>query len=87
MEALKLFAPYGPGWLGGVLLVLVAFYFGRQFLDEYKAQTSARRTSTSSARSANRRRWPRGRSATASARRWRAASPARWRGPTASWRP
>lgn len=38
MEALKLFAPYGPGWLGGVLLVLVAFYFGRQFLDEYKAQ-------------------------------------------------
>lgn len=38
MEVLKLFAPYGPGWLGGVLLVLVAFYFGRQFLDEYKAQ-------------------------------------------------
>lgn len=38
MEVLKLFAPYGPGWLGGMLLVLVAFYFGRQFLDEYKAQ-------------------------------------------------
>lgn len=38
MEVLKLFAPYGPTWLGGVLLVLVAFYFGRQFLDEYKAQ-------------------------------------------------
>lgn len=38
MEVLKLFAPYGPAWLGGVLLVLVAFYFGRQFLDEYKAQ-------------------------------------------------
>ncbi len=38
MEVLKLFAPYGPGWLGGVLLVLVAFYFGRQFLDEYKVQ-------------------------------------------------
>ena len=38
MEVLKFFAPYGPGWLGGVLLVLVAFYFGRQFLDEYKAQ-------------------------------------------------
>lgn len=38
MEVLKLFAPYGPGWLGGVLLVLVAFYFSRQFLDEYKAQ-------------------------------------------------
>lgn len=38
MEVLKLFAPYGPGWLGGAALVLIAFYFGRQFLDEYKAQ-------------------------------------------------
>lgn len=38
MEALKLFAPYGPAWLGGVLLTLVAFYFGRQFLEEYKRQ-------------------------------------------------
>lgn len=38
MEVLKLFAPYGPGWLGGVLLALIAFYFGRQFLDEYKRQ-------------------------------------------------
>lgn len=38
MEVLKLFAPYGPGWLGGVLLALVAFYFGRQFLEEYKRQ-------------------------------------------------
>jgi hypothetical protein len=38
MEVLKLFAPYGPGWLGGAALVLVAFYFGRQFLDEYKVQ-------------------------------------------------
>lgn len=38
MEALKLFAPYGPAWLGGVLLMLVAFYFGRQFLEEYKRQ-------------------------------------------------
>lgn len=38
MEILKLFAPYGPGWLGGVLLALIAFYFGRQFLEEYKAQ-------------------------------------------------
>lgn len=28
MEVLKLFAPYGPAWLGGVLLTLVAFYFG-----------------------------------------------------------
>lgn len=38
MEVLKLFAPYGPGWLGGAALVLNAFYFGRQFLDEYKVQ-------------------------------------------------
>lgn len=38
MEALKLFAPYGPGWLGGAALVLIAFYFGRQFLSEYKVQ-------------------------------------------------
>lgn len=38
MEALKLFAPYGPAWLGGVLLTLVAFYFGKQFLEEYKRQ-------------------------------------------------
>lgn len=38
MEVLKLFAPYGPGWLGGAALVLISFYFGRQFLDEYKVQ-------------------------------------------------
>ena len=38
MEVLKLFAPYGPGWLGCAALVLIAFYFGRQFLDEYKVQ-------------------------------------------------
>lgn len=38
MEVLKLFAPYGPGWLGGVALVLITAYFGRQFLDEYKRQ-------------------------------------------------
>lgn len=38
MEVLKLFAPYGPGWLGGAALVLIAFYFGRQFLEEYKRQ-------------------------------------------------
>lgn len=38
MEVLKLFAPYGPGWLGGVLLAIIAFYFGRQFLEEYKRQ-------------------------------------------------
>ena len=38
MEALKLFAPYGPGWLGGAALALIAFYFGKQFLEEYKRQ-------------------------------------------------
>lgn len=38
MEVLKLFAPYGPAWLGGMLLTLVAVYFGRQFLEEYKRQ-------------------------------------------------
>lgn len=38
MEVLKIFEPYGPAWLGGVLLTLVAFYFGRQFLEEYKRQ-------------------------------------------------
>ncbi|MDY3340226.1 MAG: hypothetical protein SOX49_03305 [Collinsella sp.] len=38
MEVLKLFAPYGPGWIGGAALALIAFYFGRQFLDEYKRQ-------------------------------------------------
>lgn len=38
MEVLELFAPYGPAWLGGVLLTLVALYFGRQFLEEYKRQ-------------------------------------------------
>lgn len=38
MEVLKLFMPYGPGWLGGAALVLIAAYFGRQFLAEYKVQ-------------------------------------------------
>lgn len=38
MEVLKLFVPYGPAWLGGVLLALIAFYFGKQFLEEYKLQ-------------------------------------------------
>ena len=35
---LELFAPYGPGWLGGVLLALILFYFGRQFLEEFRKQ-------------------------------------------------
>ncbi len=38
MEVLKLFAPYGPGWLGGAALILIAFHFGNQFLSEYKLQ-------------------------------------------------
>ena len=38
MEVLKLFAPYGSTWLGGAALALIAFYFGRQFLEEYKLQ-------------------------------------------------
>ena len=38
MEVLKLFAPYGPTWLGGAALALIAFYFCRQFLEEYKLQ-------------------------------------------------
>lgn len=38
MEILELFAPYGPGWLGGVLLALILFYFGRQFLEEFRKQ-------------------------------------------------
>lgn len=38
MKVLELFAPYGPGWLTGVLLALIAFYFGKQFLEEYKRQ-------------------------------------------------
>lgn len=38
MEVLELFAPYGPGWLTGVLLALIAFYFGKQLLEEYKRQ-------------------------------------------------
>ena len=87
MEALKLFAPYGPGWLGGVLLVLVAFYFGRQFLDEYKAQNERKanidlkREERKQEEVAARAQRDRERS------QMEAASPARWRGPTASWRP
>ena len=42
MEVLKLFAPYGPAWLGGVLLALIAFYFGKQFLEEYKLQNESK---------------------------------------------
>lgn len=38
MEVLKLFAPYGPGWLGVAALALIALHFGNQFLSEYKLQ-------------------------------------------------
>ncbi len=37
-DVLEIFAPYGPGLLFGALLVLVALYFGKQFLEEFKAQ-------------------------------------------------
>ncbi len=37
-DVLEVFAPYGPGSLFGALLVLVVLYFGKQFLEEFKAQ-------------------------------------------------
>ena len=37
-DVLEIFAPYGPGSLFGALLALVALYFGKQFLEEFKAQ-------------------------------------------------
>ena len=37
-DVLEIFAPYGPGSLVGALLVLVVLYFGKQFLEEFKAQ-------------------------------------------------
>lgn len=37
-DVLEIFAPYGPGSLFGALLVLVTLYFGKQFLEEFKAQ-------------------------------------------------
>lgn len=37
-DVLEIFAPYGPGSLFGALLVLVALHFGRQYLEEFKAQ-------------------------------------------------
>ena len=37
-DVLEFFAPYGPGSLFGALLVLVVLYFGKQFLEEFKAQ-------------------------------------------------
>ena len=37
-DVLEIFAPYGPGSLFGALLVLVVLYFGKQFLEEFKAQ-------------------------------------------------
>lgn len=37
-DALEIFAPYGPGSLFGALLVLVVLYFGKQFLEVFKAQ-------------------------------------------------
>lgn len=47
MEVLKLFAPYGPAWLGGVLLTLVASSTsGDNFLRSTNAKTSGRASST-----------------------------------------
>ena len=37
-DVLEIFAPYGPGSLFGALLVLVVLYFGKRFLEEFKAQ-------------------------------------------------
>lgn len=37
-EVMALFAPFGPEWLLGVLVLLGVGYFGKQFLEEYKAQ-------------------------------------------------
>ena len=37
-DVLEIFAPYGPGSLFGALIVLVVLYFGKQFLEEFKAQ-------------------------------------------------
>ena len=77
MEILKLFAPYGPAWLGGVLLVLIAFYFGRQFLTEYKLQNEhkanldIRREERKQAESAH---------------RWKDVSRPRWSEAMPSWR-
>lgn len=88
MEVLELFAPYGPGWLGGVLLALILFYFGRQFLEEFRKQNErkagldVKREERKQAEVAGARA-----AATASARRWRAASPRRWSAATRSWRP
>lgn len=38
IDVLEIFAPYGPVSLFGALLVLVVLYFGKQFLEEFKAQ-------------------------------------------------
>ena len=37
-DVLEIFAPYGPGSLFGAMLVLVLLYFGKHFLEEFKAQ-------------------------------------------------
>lgn len=78
MEVLKLFAPYGPGWLGGAALVLIAFYFGRQFWTSTSDKTNGRASSTSSAKRESKPRWTSARSETVSDRRWKGASRRRW---------
>ena len=46
-DVLEIFAPYGPGSLFGALLVLVALYFGKQFLEEFKAQNERKQDEVS----------------------------------------
>ncbi len=86
MEVLKLFAPYGPGWLGVAALALIAFHFGTQFLSEYKLQNERKasldikREERKQAEVDERAQRDRERS------EWRGESPCRWSGQTRSWR-
>lgn len=78
-DVLEIFAPYGPGSLFGALLVLVVLYFGKQFLEEFKAQNE-RKANIDLKREERKQdevneRAQRDRRAEA---RWRAASPRRW---------
>ena len=76
MEVLKLFAPYGPGWLGGAALALIAFYFGKQFLEEYKRQNE--RKGEIDLKREERKQDEVKERAIASGLRWRGESPPRW---------
>ena len=69
-DVLEIFAPYGPGSLFGALLVLVVLYFGKQFLEEFKAQNE-RKANIDLKREERKQ-------DEVNAARWRAASPRRW---------